>query len=462
MWRVAEDDLFQWWTQERPKPLLLRGARQVGKSTLVKNFTQKNNISLIEINLEKQKLSELNNEKNFALSKVLREIELVSGQKITSNTVIFLDEIQEQPRAVRALRYFYEDGPQNLRVIGAGSLLEVVIERQNFSMPVGRVNYYHLYPLSFLEFIRAIGEENLWQMLADKNSLETLSLSVHEKCLELLQEYLLVGGMPEIVDDYRKNKDFPRCRSLQHSLLQSYREDIPKYAQKSGEASRVLDVFNYASAHVGEKVVFSNISKQHSSQIRNAIHLASLAHVIHPVFHNSCAGLPLEAYARKAIMKLYFLDVGLYGAAMGLEDKALFTTSARDFLFKGTLMEQFVAQHLINRPREGGQSKPYYWLRQGKAGAAEVDFVFSFEGKIYPLEVKSGSQGKMRSLWQLLADKGLSLALRSDLAYRQDFVSRVSHKITTGNQSISLQAKLINIPLYLVEQLPQILQQSRR
>jgi len=412
-------------------------------------------LDLIEINFEKNLIREINNSSDFSVDKILSEIEVISKKKITEKSIIFLDEIQAQPQALNALRYIYEDKP-GLRVIAASSLLEVVMHKQQLRMPVGRVEYYYLGPMTFSEFLLALGEEQLKEQI-ELISLENPPLKVvHERCTDLLKQFYLVGGMPEAVKSYVDTRDFAQVRAVHNSLVYTFRDDIPKYS-KGMKQELVQAVYEYTSQRLGNKVVYSDISNSHSSLVKQAIDTLAMANVIYKCCNNRASGLPLKAGVDSRSMKLYFVDVGLYNAVMGLEWKDLFYLSPEELITKGNIAEQFVAQHLVFRTPESALAELYYWLRGGKAGAAEIDFLISQSSEIYPIEVKSGASGKMRSLWQYVMEKGAKRVIRIDLSLRRRLSSLVKHKVSsaTGTQAIS--CELVGLPLYAIENLNELL-----
>jgi predicted AAA+ superfamily ATPase len=337
--------LKNWSLTANPKPLVIRGARQVGKSTLVRLFCKDNGLELIEINLEKNKIREFDNDVSFSIKKVLSEIELIVDKVISSNTLIFLDEIQDQPKAFAQLRYFYEDAP-GLRVVAAGSLLDVIINEAKFSMPVGRIEYYFLGPMTYREFLLAQNEEVALKQLESITHDVPVSVALHEKMIEQLKNYYFVGGMPEAVKVFVETKDRAKVRRVQQDLLQTYRDDIPKYTIGK-QGLRVREVFDYVPAHVGNnKVKFTDISETNSQQVKDAIELLHRAQIILKVSHTSASGLPLSAGVNPSVMKLFFLDVGLYNASMGVQWSSLVHASEEELLLKGSMAEQFIAQHL--------------------------------------------------------------------------------------------------------------------
>jgi len=455
MYRKSLDILEKWLKKDKSKPLILRGARQVGKSYLVRELAKINKRNLIEINLEKIVLKELINKESFDIKKILSEIEFISKKKITQNTLLFIDEIQSSPDAINSLRYFYEDFPE-LKVIAAGSLLENVIHLNKMTMPVGRVEYHYLGPMTFFEFLEALNETELLEELKKINLDSYMLEAIHNKSKELLKLFYYIGGMPEAILTYIQTKDFERVRDVHYNLLQSYKDDINKYATKN-ESQIILDIIQYLPNNLGKKVIYSKISNKNSTYVKNAIKLLSMANIISIVTHTNCSGLPLSSNQDSGTMKLYFLDIGLYNMLMNISWEDLKYLRSEELLIKGNIAEQFISQHLIyNNPTRGIQ-KLYFWLRNKKLGAAEVDFIISCNRKIYPIEVKSGTSGKMKSLWQLVSEKNLPECLRFDLAYRKKFKSKINFKLTTSNNNNSIETNLTGIPLYLVEKLTEFI-----
>lgn len=457
MYRIAMEDLKKWFQEENSKPLVMRGARQVGKSTLVRNFCKHENIKLVEINLEKKKISQLENQEDFDIEKVISEIELSVGEKITKNTILFLDEIQAQPIAFNRLRYFYEDKPC-LKVIAAGSLLDVIMEQENFSMPVGRVEYYYLGPMTFLEFLMAKNEKILCEQINNLDINNPPSTTLFKKASQLLKEYYFVGGMPEVIKKYIDSGDMESVRKIQYSLLQTYRDDIPKYT-KNKQMDSVGNVFEYVPANLGQKVIFRNISNTHSGKIKESINLLSKAGVIYKIVHTNSSGLPLKAGEDENIYKLFFLDIGLSNAMMEVQWKDIYYLSSEKLLLKGNMAEQFIAQHLMFRNSTVIQPALHYWLRGGKKNAAEVDFIISHASLIYPIEVKAGSTGKMRSLWQFVSEKESDYAIRFDLVERTQMLSTIKHKVRTSNGIVDTQCNLLSLPLFAIEKFTHFLDQ---
>ena len=451
MKRKALDFLNSWYNSDKSKPLILRGARQVGKSTLVQLFCQANQIQLIELNFESIKLNEIENEHSFSIYKVIQEIELISRKKIKNNCLIFFDEVQLQPKVINRLRYFYENKP-TLRIIAAGSLLEVTLDAADFSMPVGRVQYYHLGPMTFSEFLMAKQEDIFLEQMSNRTLKSESNATYLHRGEELLKEFYFTGGMPEAIQCWIDSKNHEDVRDIHNSIIQTYRDDIPKYTRNS-EQLRVSEVFEYCVANLGNKVVYSEVATVHSSAIKSAIDLLAKANVVTKTTFNYCNGLPLQAGIDPSIMKLYFLDIGLYNALLETRWVDIYKLSSEKLLTKGNMAEQFIAQHLKYLSPKTPLSELYYWLFNKKKGAAEIDFIVSNGGNIYPIEVKAGKTGKIKSLWKYIEEKQSKFIIKFDLMERRERLSQVVHKLPANSQKGELSSNLIGLPLFEIENL---------
>ncbi len=457
MRRSAEENLDRWHRSDDRKPLVIRGARQVGKSTLVRLFVEKAKFELYEINLERH--LELDDVfKTMDIPGILHELEPIVGTAINaSEGILFLDEIQATPHALAALRYFFEDLPQ-LRVIAAGSLLEFVLAKHTFSMPVGRIEYLHLGPASFEEFLEEIEPYPLLPLRAATPD-EPMAKSAHERLLFRFREFLMVGGMPEAVVSFAKSQQFSEVALKQQTILATYLDDFSKYARQS-DLIRLQRVFNYAPRAIGTKVKYSNISREERSrELRNAIDLLVKAKVLSPVYHSDCSGLPLHADIDERAYKLLFLDVGLMNRACGLDWTAISNLEPQRLVNEGAIAEQFVGQHLLRLAEERLMPHLCYWLREGRSSNAEVDFVISQGDAIVPIEVKAGASGSLRSLWQFARKKKSPFALRFDL--NPISCQKVSYDIPTANSLETVESRLISMPLYMAGQCPRIIDWAR-
>lgn len=451
MERKALHFLDTWYNKSNSKPLILRGARQVGKSTLVRLFCQKHDIDLIELDFETVKLRQIENDTSFSVEKVLQEIELAARKKVNDRSLIFFDEVQRQPKVINRLRYFYEKRPE-LRIIAAGSLLEIAMEAARFSMPVGRVQYYQLGPMSFSEFLTAKKEDIFLEQLHERTLQDESDASWLEQGADLLKEYYYTGGMPEVVQGWIDGGDHEEVRDIQNSIIQTYRDDIPKYTSNK-EYSRVIDVFEYTAANLGGKVIFSNIAPVHSNSVKSAIDLLAKAGVIIKTTFNYCNGLPLSAGTNPATLKLFFLDIGLYNALHETRWGDLFSLSSDKLLTKGNMAEQFIAQHLKYLNSKTPAPELYYWLNNKRKGAAEVDFIYSHGGSIFPIEVKAGKTGKIKSLWKYIELKKPDYVVKFDLMERRERLTSITHKVSSAVMEKELKSNLIGLPVFEVEKL---------
>lgn len=455
MYRRQLQDLHQWFSKKTRKPLVIRGARQVGKSTLVKLFAENNNIPLADINLDRHtELQPFFAEKDPV--KLLNAIEaLPKNDSVTQDSMLFLDEIQSIPDAIPMLRYFYED-MSDIPVVAAGSLLEFVLSDHNFSMPVGRVQYLHMGPMTFIEFLEALDESKLIKEIISYELGKEINTVVHKRLLERLRSYFFVGGMPEAVDVFSKTERLKEVSEVHNSIIETYREDFPKYCG-SRNLSRMQNVFNFAARNVGAKVKYSNISQQDQSKtIKKDLDLLCMARVISKVKHSHCSGLPLQADTDEKVYKLLFMDVGLMNAISGLSWNTISQFDEMKLVNEGAIAEQFIGQHLLDLLSGSPNREVNYWLREGKTSNAEVDYVVSLDGKIIPIEVKSGSSGSLKSLHQFVGEKDTSFAIRFDTGVPSTQI--VKTKIKKGVKPLDVQYKLISLPLYFIERLPNLVE----
>ncbi len=382
---------------------------------------------------------------------ILQDIEALPRMPaVNEQALLFLDEIQAVPEAIPALRYFYEDQPQ-LPVVCAGSLLEFVLSSHQFSMPVGRVQYLHMGPMTFSEFLRALGEDKLYQVVTEYQPGDDIGEMAHQRLLQLLRSDYFVGGMPEAVAAFAETRRFQPVSEVHNSIIETYREDFPKYG-KYRDQNRMLDVFNFAARNVGTKVKYSNISREdQSATLKKDLELLCMARVISKVIHSHCSGLPLQASLEEKVYKLLFLDVGLMNAICGLNWRTLSQFDDLKLVNEGAIAEQFVGQHLQALLAESPNRELTYWLREGRSANAELDYVVALEGQLIPIEVKAGASGSMKSLHQFMTEKQAPFAVRFDAGLPA--VSTVNAVVNSDNQRKDVSYKLVSLPLYLVERL---------
>ncbi len=431
--------LEAWFKKNDRMPLIIRGARQVGKSTLVRLFCEAYQLDLLEINLERGLLKSVDKE-HVKLEEVLDEIQLRTQKKWHNRSVIFLDEIQEQPSLIKFLRYFYEERP-DIAVISAGSLLEIALKDEKFSFPVGRVEFQHLGPMTFTEFLQATGH----QFLAEKILSKDFSDAVNDLAKNEFRNYLYVGGMPQAVKVYVETKSLLRAREIQEQILQTYMADFPKYNQKINY-DRIQRVFKSAGHQLGKKLIYQRLDEHSQSRdVRRIVELLIDARVLLPCFHSDGNSVPLGGESDLSIQKIYFLDIGLINCLIKTDLDIIDAEMKNDFNTKGMLAEQFVAQHLAYLDGPFQPPHLHYWLRDKGPQKGEVDFLIEKGQKIIPVEVKSTSIGHMKSLFYFIKEKNKTDAIRLSLAVfsKQDISHKIENKIVSG--------QLTNLPIWAVE-----------
>ena len=445
--------LKAWLANPRRKPLILRGARQVGKSTLVTLFASQQKRRLAVVNLERH--PELLGAFQAGRPKDLVDVfEALPGVgAITPDSLLFLDEIQAVPDAIPALRYFYEELGE-IPLVAAGSFMEVALANHRFSMPVGRIEYLHMGPMTFTEFLDALEETKLSSLVQTFEMGREIHPAVHARLLELVRLYCFIGGMPEAVDTYARTRHVRDVGQVHNSIIETWREDFPKYIG-SRNLARMQQVFNFAARNLGKKVKYSLFSSHDkSATIKGDIELLCMARVLSKVVHSHCSGLPLQAEVSPNVYKLVFLDVGLMNAMCGLDWMALRHSQNTPFVNAGPVAEQFVGQHVLDMLSASPNREMTYWLREGRANNAEVDYVVALNGRIVPIEVKAAASGRLKSLHQFVAEKRVRHAVRFDtgLPHRQS----IAMKARRGDEMVPVNYKLTSLPLYLVESLPRI------
>ena len=448
MHRDAMTHLEEWLESPIRKPLVLRGARQTGKSTLVRLFASQKNLELYEINLERHLyLNEIF--KTRDMTRILAELQGLTGEiRNKENALLFLDEIQAVPEAIQCLRYFHEDYP-SLAVIAAGSLLEFTLADHTFTMPVGRIIYYHLCPMSFAEYLK-IRDPELHDFYNRYRWEKAMPQSRHEKLLLRQREYLFVGGMPEAVKVYTESESFEAVREVHRSIADTYIDDFGKYARKN-ELIRLQKVFQSIPLNLCKKIIYSNLSRDdRSADVRSALDLLCKARIITKVFHTHCSGIPLRADSDQNVFKLISLDCGLLNYQLGLSWPHILRLDERRLINEGCLAEQFAGQEFLAGYKGKINPELFYWLREGKSCNAEVDYIITHNTLIIPVEVKAGKSGSLKSLQQFVEQKKAAAAIRFDL--NLPGVQQVS----IGNASF----KLFSLPLYLAGKLHSIMEEA--
>ena len=390
MRRFIDDQLEQWQSSIRRKPLILRGARQVGKTWSLKEFGKKCFESVALVDLERNPSMRRLFDSDLNPARICADLEVLLRQKITpGKTLLFFDEIQACPRAITALRYFYEEMPE-LHVVAAGSLLEFALKEASF--PVGRIQFLNLYPLCFAEFLEATG--NAPAAAAVLGNPANISPAVHELLRNELKRYFFIGGMPAAVNAYLENGSLRDAFEVQGEIAESYRMDFAKYTPHVDRYC--LDsVFTSLAQSVGQQIKYARLGEGYGNQtLKKAFEALCLAQVARRITSAAPTGLPLEATASVKVFKALMLDLGLMRYLSGLPDDIEYARGDLLAIYRGAMAEQFVGQEML----VSQQGSLNYWDRPAKSSSAEVDYLAVIDGKIHPVEVKSGATGSLRSL----------------------------------------------------------------
>ncbi len=446
--RDIEKDLLDWMQQLDHMPILLRGARQVGKSYVVEKFGREHFDNVLIVNFELQ--PELGGcFETLDPNEILQKLSAMMRHNIEpGKTLLFLDEIQDCPDAIRALRYFKEKLP-DLHVIGAGSLLEFALNGTDFRMPVGRVQSLYLKPLSFKEYLTAVGDRALrdWIFRADLN--ERIPDMIHQMLLKQVKNYMSLGGMPGVLKSYldaeviasemnSRRYDAHQYRIKQATLLSNYRQDFGKYA-KHTQIKYLQRVFEKAPGMVGDHFKYAKVDPDtRSLHIKSALELLQQAGLLYPVYSTAASGIPLMSLMNERKFKILFLDVGLLvyasrvDAACLLEDIILVN--------RGAIAEQFVGQELLAHAPNYEEANVYFWCREKKSSMAEVDFIITVGSQIIPIEVKAGTTGQLKSLHLLMNEKNMNLGIR------------------VSQNPLHFDGRILSVPIYMVSEIERLTQ----
>lgn len=433
MKRDALNQLITWKNKKNRKPLIIQGARQVGKTWLMKEFGRLEYKNIVYVTFDRNKSLKDTFSKSIEIPVLISALELDSGIKITpDNTLIILDEIQECPEALTTLKYFNENAPE-YHIIVAGSLLGVA-HHNGTGFPVGKVDFMTLYPLSFFEFLNAIGEENFRNVIENKK-LDLIS-SFADKLIYLLKHYYYIGGMPEVVQNYIENKDYNEVRTLQNNILNSYIQDFSKHTT-SAMAERIKSLWLSIPSQLAKennKFVYGAVKQgARAREYEEAINWLRDCGLVYKITRITKPDLPVKAYEDLESFKLYVLDVGLLGALSDLHAKTIIDGDNIFTEFKGALTEQYVLQQL----KTDNNMTVHYWT--SRSNIAEIDFIIQVENLVVPIEVKATTNLKAKSLTQYRKDYNPPKAVRTSLS---------EFKIDNG---------LYNIPLYMIDSIKKIL-----
>lgn len=444
--RHAQKYLGDWVARTDRRPLVVRGARQVGKSHLVRWLAGIAFDDLLEINLEVDPTAASLFE-SMQPRTILPLLEARYGTRLQpGKSLLFLDEIQETPELLACLRYFYEELPE-LHVVAAGSLLDFALGDHEFSMPVGRIEYLHLGPMTFEEVLAAQGKASLCDYLGGFRVGDSMPESIHKECMQQLRQYMVVGGMPASVQAFLNAAGHSDSERVKQNLIQTYRDDFAKYARKV-DLRRLELLFATVPRLIGTKFMYSRVDREDRARdLGRALDLLQRARVLHTVRHTAANGIPLGAEADDRVFKVIYLDVGLLCRAAGLSLVDL--QSATDILLvnSGAVCEQFIGQHLLSANEPYQDPEIFCWMRQKAQSNAEVDYVIALGEAVIPLEVKAGKAGTLRSLHSFLRAKNRSFGLR----FNSEPPSLVEATLASAGDD-RRDFRLLSLPMYMVEQ----------
>lgn len=431
--------LEAWKQDKKHKPLILRGARQVGKTTVVNEFGSQFD-NYLYFNLERNENAKLF-EMEIPLDDLVNMLYASVGKvKKEGTTLVFIDEIQNSPKTIALLRYFYEQRP-DLYVIAAGSLLENLVDVK-VSFPVGRVQYLALRPCSFSEFLGAIGKNNLLAVLSQKAE---YTVAFHEQLMHLFNQYTIVGGMPEAVQQYAETQDVIGIEDVYETLVQAYKDDSEKYVRGNKLTDVVRFILSYGWAFSGETITLGNFANSgyKSREVGEAFRLLEKAMLLELIYPVSSTQLPIIPETKR-MPKLIWFDTGLVNYQAGIRKEIIGSTDMVDS-WRGHIAEQITAQELLTLDDRVGQHRSF-WAKPNNG--AEVDFIFAHNSKLYPIEVKSGTNAHLRSLQVFMDSSGVNIAIRIwSKPYSVNKVKTIHGKEFT----------LINLPFYLIGNLRSVL-----
>ena len=413
MYRTIFEHLIDWKKQSKRKVMLVRGARQVGKTYIIRELG-KTFDNFLEINFEKDTDVRLLFDKNLNPQRIISELSIYYKQQITiEKTLLFFDEIQACPRAIESLRFFYEDIP-DLHVIAAGSLLEFALAYLP-SFGVGRIRSIFMYPMSFDEFLIAKGEERLLKLKKEADIKNPINDIFHNKLVGLLKIHLIIGGMPDAVNSYCSNNNITEVYNILTDITTSYNSDFIKY-NKRIPVDRLRETLDSVISQSGGKFIFSKVNTvSNPTQAKNALELITTAGLVHKVYHSSGQGVPLGAGINYKKFKAFLLDTGIIQNTLNLNLSEILLSKNTDILNKGSIAEIFTGLEMIKYSSPFKQKQLFYWHREKRGSHAEVDYLITNNETILPVEVKSGTTGKMQSINLFLKEKKLNKGLRISL-----------------------------------------------
>lgn len=417
--RHIDKYLQEWAEREEHKPVLLRGARQVGKSTAVRHLGEKFD-TYVEVNFETQPAYMALFAEDLDAVRIARQMSAICGKPIEpGRTLLFLDEIQACPNAIMSLRSFKENLP-GLHVVAAGSLLEFALQELP-TFGVGRIHSMFMYPMTFDEFLEANGETLLKDERDKADAKHSLPQPLHDRLVALLRTYMLVGGMPEVVAKWAQTHDYLQCAEVQDDIITGYEDDFPKY-RKRVDPVLLSRTMRSAAVQTTKKFVYSQVGDYKTAEVKKALDMLILAGIVVPVTQTAANGLPLGSEANDSIRKILLLDSGLTLRLLNMtlgdaEQQAqhILTSTAADLVNKGPMAELIAGLEILHYRTPNLRHELFYWTRQAKNSLAEIDYVVVRNMAVLPIEVKAGTQGGMKSLWAFMCEKHLTEAVRCSL-----------------------------------------------
>lgn len=441
MLRNITSYLEDWQKSQNRKPLLLKGARQIGKSYSVREFGKSSFENLVEVNLEgASHLKQIftSNEPKAICSNLALQL---NQPIIPGSTLLFIDEIQESKEALLALRYFREQLPE-LHVVAAGSLLDLSLEQdRDMKVPVGRIEYLYMHPLSFTEFLGALNETLLLDFIANLSLRSIVHETTHQKLLRLFNQYVVCGGMPAAVAEFINQGSNLRYRKIQADLIQTFQDDFRKYKTRI-DYDKLETTFLNITRCVGRNFKLTELCPEYpQSSTKSILKLFHSAKIIHAVKCSAANGVPLGAEVNEKRNKYILLDVGLLNARLGVAETDI-TRWNHDLINSGAIAEQVVGQELLAHSASLFEPQLYYWARDKRGSTAEVDYLFLHNQQILPIEVKAGATGKLRSMRVFMEEKRCPIGIRF------------------SQHELSLHENILSIPLYAINKTSDLLREA--
>lgn len=453
--RLIDKNLADWATGTRHKPLLLRGARQVGKSTAVRHLGE-SFASYVEINFEKNPEFKALFDENLDVNRITSQLEALTGKQISpGKTLLFLDEIQNCPNAIMSLRFFKEDMP-GLHVIAAGSLLEFALDELP-TYGVGRIHSLFMYPMTFDEFLYANGEKKLIDERDKASSDNPLPEPLHDRLSSLFRTYILVGGMPEAVATWAETHNYLECQKVQDDIIISYEDDFPKYRRKVNPQLLRLTMRS-AAVQCTKKFIYAEVGGGYrTEEVKKALDMLIMAGICIPVIKTAANGLPLGSESDNSVRKILMLDSGLMLRLLNMTlgdiselTSMILTSSAADLVNKGAVAEMIAGLEMMRYKTPDIRQELYYWIREAKNSQAEIDYVGTLHLKVLPIEVKAGSRGGMKSLWIFMREKKLDRAVRCSMENFGEFEY-------IDNDAEDAVRHMTVCPIYAISMMPELL-----